>query len=375
MRVGPKRSRYTRAEYIRRKREEEERAAAAQDLRGAGRLRQNALALHALFEEHRTVAAAMDAELNHGRKNLNALSSEVEQRAEEVRVQGASATARARRNVAELAELEKRTAAVDRRRIEVDAKIQRAEAAERRAKSMQQANERKEQELDAGIAAIEAMSAGLLEEQLVEGTPPRLTAAKAAGEHPKWMGLLVRMNRAPDAAARSGGWCQPVSVRSAVRRRSRSRTGPPEAHLELALGLAAVRKAAELIAAIYAFARQLIDQMPPSARTLAGAELERLAKDAAKNTSFSGDAAASAAAATRTRHPPGGTLREEVVTSPVCGTHQFAIIAAPRLTIKALGTEQLLPELVFPVAKTFPPTESSGSNFASRSKTRTSSGL
>ena len=285
MRVGPKRSRYTRAEYIRRKREEEERAAAAQDLRGAGRLRQNALALHALFEEHRTVAAAMDAELNHGRKNLNALSSEVEQRAEEVRVQGASATARARRNVAELAELEKRTAAVDRRRIEVDAKIQRAEAAERRAKSMQQANERKEQELDAGIAAIEAMSAGLLEEQLVEGTPPRLTAAKAAGEHPKWMGLLVRMNRAPDAAGKIG---RMVSAGIRALRRQAAEQGAEdarrEAHLELALGLAAVRKAAELIGAIYAFARQLIDQMPPSARTLAGAELERLAKDAAKNT-------------------------------------------------------------------------------------------
>ena len=215
MRVGPKRFRFSRAEYVRVKREEEERANAQETIRLATRM-----------QGHLTAAAeAMEAR---------------------------------EENVAE----ERRDIGVERTKLT----------------ARSDALAEKEQQCDAGLATIEAMAEGLLEQHEEADGRPTIRQTGTAGKHPLWPQFRKRLERAPQEVLRIG--MKTTATLEQARKRA-TRLGREDARRSARDDLA---KEFSGLNSVHAFARNLIARLrTPEERRQATEELRKATMAASRD--------------------------------------------------------------------------------------------
>lgn len=286
LRLGPRRARLSRAEYLRQMREQEAAAQARDELRSAGALRNTLAAMGTLMDEREDLAEARDREQDEREARLTELAQTVARQADAARSMAADVLRKAAENAAEAERLSSERAELAETRHGLDDRESSLVEREREVGEQRSRNEARERDLDASLAAVEAIGEGLVAWDEADGRET-LQAAKGARLSPVWGKLLARMKKAPDAAVAMGRrLAGSLALQRKKAREQGLAEGRAEARAEWAREFSAVRAAAESLAAVHAFARDLIRRLPGRDRDKAAADLQALLKGAARDVAL-----------------------------------------------------------------------------------------
>lgn len=286
LRVGQRRERLTTAEYNHAKKAAAERAADAERQK---RIREERQELKGGWQR---LAAANAEEIKVMVEFTDAMA---EERGESVAFQAAL--------FEDSVALDRRREALDLRELEIEERQRKAEETTAAARAREAAAAQREAEAEAGIAAVEAMAAGLL---VVggEGADGRVRSAPAATKHPLWECLRARISPAQQAAARVAR-----TVEEGLRRlrRTAQEQGMAEARTEARAELKGVRaamdNATQAAQRMGAVARSFAARLAPADRTRMEAEIDAAGRGVARERMLAERADA------RALREPGGRAR------------------------------------------------------------------
>lgn len=285
LRYGPKRERLSHSDYMRAMQAAEERARTAVDLEDSRNHREALSGIAALLDEREADIEARDDILDTREAQLTGLAASLDERSEELRETAEKTATAAKETAAATAGLTVRENALRVREAKAasrKAKVKRREKKvdERDKLSMQRATE-----LDASLATVEAMTAGLAVCDETS-TSPGMRSTAAARNDSAWPDIMARMKAAPAAAwATAGRLSKSLSEARAKAVADGLADARASARKELRDAFEAVRKASDAFGAVHQFALQIIDRLTgKDDRATARQNLEELTKKAVKET-------------------------------------------------------------------------------------------
>jgi chromosome segregation ATPase len=279
LRYGPRRARLSRPDYLKAKQTAEELAETAVALKDIKTFKEAASSIAVLLDEREANIDEREDILDARETQVAGLKTSLEKRSEELRKTAEKTAVVAQETATRAAGFAEREDALKVRESKAadrEAKVERREEKvdEREKRSMERATE-----LDASLATVEAMTAGLAEyDETV--TSPGMRSTAAAKSDSAWPNMKARMKAAPEAALATAGRLS--KSLSAIRAKAVAE-GLTEARKsaldELRDAFQAIRNASTSLGAVNDFTKGLIARLIDAPQRKAEErELDRLAK-------------------------------------------------------------------------------------------------
>lgn len=204
LRYGPKRARLSRPDYVKARQAAEERARTAADLKDIQQFREAASSITALLDEREADIDEREDILDAREAQVAGLTASLEKRSEELRKTAEKTAVAAQETATKAAGFADREDALKVRESMTADRKAKVERREEKVDERDKCSMARASELEASLAAVEAMTAGLAEYDET-GMDPTMRPTAAAQSDSGWPDILARIKVAPAAALATAG--------------------------------------------------------------------------------------------------------------------------------------------------------------------------